>query len=455
MFKSYLFKSDKKSMSKEVLFNFDKKTAKDFALLNGKIILPNEDRTIEGGLLIKDKIIYDFGEHIKENNISENFEKIDCNNLLVCPGLVDMRAQIREPGFEHQETMKSISKSATSGGITSLVCMPNTFPVIDQPALIQSIQRKAREVALTKIFCTGCITRDLLGKEICELQLMHESGALGFTDAIKSVSNARVMKRAFTYVKSFDGLIMQHPEENNLSSDGVMNEGEVSTRLGLKGIPYYAEAMIIERDLWIVRETGARYHINHVSTSVAVEIIRKAKKEGLNVTCDTAPPYFMLNEMAIENYRTFAKLSPPLRTESDRLAIIQGLQDGTIDAIVSDHTPQDQDAKRLPFNQAEYGAVGLETLLPLTLSLVKNGSLKIESVLSLVTNKPANILGLKSGVIGKGLDADLIVLDENKPWKIEADNFLSKSKNTPFDGLLVEGKNLMTFIKGRLVFKCL
>ncbi len=442
-------------MNNKVSFNFDKKTAKNYALINGKIILPDKLKTIKGNILIKNSVIFDFGEHINEKLISEDYEKIDCKNLIICPGLIDMRAQIREPGFEHQETMKSISKSATSGGITSLICMPNTFPVIDQPALIQSIQRKAREVALTKIFCTGCITRNLLGKEICELQLMHESGALGFTDAIKSVSNARVMKRAFTYVKSFDGLIMQHPEENNLSSDGVMNEGEVSTRLGLKGIPYYAEAMIIERDLWIVRETGARYHINHVSTSVAVEIIRKAKKEGLQVTCDTAPAYFMLNELAVENYRTFAKLSPPLRTENDRLAIIKGLQDGTIDAIVSDHTPQDQDAKRLPFNQAEYGAVGLETLLPLTLSLVKNNNLTIESALALITNNPANILRLKSGVIAKGFDADLILIDENKPWKISAENFLSKSKNTPFDNLLVEGKNLMTFINGRLVFKYL
>ena len=281
---------------------------------------------------------------------------------------------------------------------------------------------------------------------------MHESGALGFTDGNNSISNTRVMRRAFKYVKSFDGLIIQHPEDQSLTSEGVMNEGEVSTRLGLKGIPYYAEPIIIERDLWLVRETNSRYHVNHVSTAAAVKIIRNAKKEGLNITCDTAPPYFYLNEMSVENYRTFAKLSPPLRKESDRLAIIDGLKDGTIDAITSDHTPQDQDAKRLPFDQAEYGAVGLETLLALTLNLVHNKHLNIFQALKLLTFNPARIFKLKSGVIKTKQDADLIVFDLNKSWKVDPNKFFSKSKNTPFDGVLVEGKNIMTFVRGRLVF---
>ena len=434
-------------------FNYDKKSNKNYALVNANIIEPGKGVIKNSGLLINNKIIKDFGTHITKNNISDDYEKIDCKGLYISPGLIDIRVQIREPGLEHQETIKSISKSASSGGITSLICMPNTRPIIDQPALIHSIQRKAREVALTKIFCTGSITRGLQGKEIAELQLMHESGALGFTDAIKAVSNARVMRRALKYVKSFNGLIIQHPEEPSLSDEGVMNEGEISTRLGLKGIPHYAEAMIIERDLWIVRETNSRYHISHISTANAVDIIRKAKKEGLNITCDTAPPYFTLSEIALEGYRTFTKLSPPLRTEKDRLAIIQGLQDGTIDAIVSDHTPQDQDAKRLPFNQAEYGAVGLETLLPLTLNLVNNNLIRLEKAFALITSNPSSIMGLKLGNIKKGVDADIIVFDINKPWKIDPEKFYSKSKNTPFDGMLVEGKNLITFIRGRLVYK--
>ncbi|MDC3091380.1 dihydroorotase [Rickettsiales bacterium] len=442
-------------MNKDKYFNLNKKIAKNYALINARIIEPGVNVTNKSGLLIKGKLIEDFGAHIQASNISDNYEIIDCKNSYLAPGLVDMRVQIREPGLEHQETIKSVSKSACSGGISSLVCLPNTKPITDQPALIHSIQRKAREVALTKIFCTGAITRNLLGKEIAELQLMAESGAVGFTDAIRSVSDTRVMRRALTYVKSFDGLIIQHPEEYNLSNEGIVNEGEVSTRLGLRGIPYYAEAMIIERDLWLVRETNSRYHVSHISTEAGVNIIRKAKKEGLKISCDTAPPYFMLNEMAVENYRTFTKLSPPLRTEKDRISVIRGLQDGTIDAIASDHMPQDQDAKRLPFNQAEYGSVGLETLLPLSMSLVKNNFLSIEKVFSLITSNPAKIINLDVGEIKKGNDADIIIFDEDKPWKINPDEFHSKSKNTPFDGMLVEGKNLMTFIRGRLVYKSL
>ena len=434
-------------------FNFNKKSAENYALTNADILFPGKKILSKSTLLIKNKLVEDFGNHIKVSELNDDYKIIDCEGLIVSPGIIDMRVQIREPGLEHQETIKSISKSACSGGITSLVCLPNTNPVIDQPALIHSIQRKAREVALTKIFCTGAITRNLLGKEIAELQLMKESGALGFTDAIRAVADARVMRRALTYVKSFDGLIIQHPEEISLSREGVVNEGEISTRLGLKGIPSYAEAMIIERDLWLVRDTKSRYHVSHISTNAAVEIIKKAKKEGLNITCDTAPPYFTLNELAVENYRTFSKLSPPLRTEEDRVSIINGINDGTIDAIVSDHTPQDQDAKRLPFNQAEYGAVGLETLLSLTLGLVRNNSIDLCKAFSLITENPAKILGLNIGQIKKGKEADIIIFDPSKPWKINPEKFYSKSKNTPFDGMVVEGKNLMTFVRGRLVFR--
>ena len=439
-------------MDKSSFFNYDKKIEKNYALLNGLIVDIKNDKIIQGGVLIKNKVVLDYGKHIEDGEISNDFHKIDCKNLIISPGLIDMRVQISEPGFEHQDTIKSVSKSATSGGITSLVCLPNTNPVIDQPALIHSIQRKARDIALAKIHCMGCITRNLEGKEICELQLMNESGALAFTDAVKSVASARVMRRALKYIKSFDGLIVQHPEENTLSSEGCVNESELSTKLGLKGIPYYAEPMIIERDLWLVKETNSRYHVSNISTEASVKIIKKAKKNGYRVSCDTSPPYFSLNELSIENYRTFAKISPPLRNEKDRLAIVEGLKDGTIDAISSDHTPQDQDAKRLPFNQAEYGAVGLETLLALTLSLVHNKELKLIDAIKLVTKNPSNILGLNSGIIKKNSDADLIIFDPNQSWKVDPNNFFSKSKNTPFDGMLLEGKNVMTFVKGRLVF---
>ena len=390
-------------------------------------MLKKKKKIIRKDLYIKNKIIEKIGENLSKV-VDKDTEIIDCNNLYISPGFVDMRVNISEPGHEHKETIESASMSAASGGITSIICMPNTIPPIDQPAIIHSIQRKAREVALSKIFCTGCITRNFEGDEICELHLMKDSGAVGFTDGMKSIENTRVMRRALNYAKSFDGLIIQHAEEHNLSENGVANESEIATRMGLKGIPSYAEPMIVERDLWLVRETKCRYHVNHISTKETVEIIRKAKKAGLPVTCDTSPPYFILNELSLENYRTFSKLNPPLRSEEDRMSIIEGICDGTIDAISSDHTPQDQDSKRLPFNQAEFGGVGLETLLPLTLNLVKNKFITINRLVELLTINPAKILNLNSGTLNEKEEADISVFDLLKPWKINPESFLENLK---------------------------
>lgn len=437
--------------SKNKTFFDNTKKSQNFLLKGGTVLDPKKKRLERKDILIKDKIIAEINQAI--NYEIDECITIDCEGLYVSPGIVDMRVNLGEPGFEHKETIKSACQAAASGGITTMICMPNTSPVIDHPAIIQSIQRKAREVALSKVYCTGSVTRGTKGIEISELQLMQESGAVGFTDGNKSVANARVMKRALSYVKSFNGLIIQHAEEPELSHNGVVNEGEVSTRLGLTGIPSYTEAMIVERDLWLVKDTKCRYHVSHVSTKETVDIIRNAKKSGIHITCDTAPPYFLLNELAIENYRTFSKLSPPLRTERDRKEIINGIIDGTIDAIVSDHTPQDQDAKRLPFNQAAFGGVGLETLLPLTLSLVKNTELDLITAISLITKNPSDILGLNSGCLKLNSEADITIFDLDKPWKIKPENFHSKSKNSPFDSILVQGKNLITFVRGRLVYK--
>ena len=429
----------------------NKKSSVNYLLKGGSIIDPDKKKIQKKDVLIKDKFLVAIEDNISVDQ--KEFKVINCENLFISPGIVDMRVNIGEPGYEHKETVKSACMAAASGGVTSMVCMPNTSPAIDQPAIIRSIQRKAREVALSKVFCTGCVTRGAEGREICELQLMNESGALAFTDGNKSVANARVMKRALNYAKSFNGLIIQHPEEPELSKGGVCNEGETAMRMGLKGMPSYSEAIVIERDLWLVRDTKCRYHVSHISTKESVEIIRNAKKEGLEITCDTAPPYFLLNELSLENYRTFSKLSPPLRTEDDRKHIIKGIKDGTIDAIVSDHTPHDQDAKRLPFNQAEFGGIGLETLLPLTLKLVKNENLDLIRAISLISKNPSKILGLETGRLNLKSEADLIVFDLEKPWKIKSEDFHSKSKNSPFDSILVEGKNLMTFVRGRLVFQ--
>ena len=410
--------------SKNKTFFDNTKKSQNFLLKGGTVLDPKKKRLERKDILIKDKIIAEINQAI--NYEIDECITIDCEGLYVSPGIVDMRVNLGEPGFEHKETIKSACQAAASGGITTMICMPNTSPVIDHPAIIQSIQRKAREVALSKVYCTGSVTRGTKGIEISELQLMQESGAVGFTDGNKSVANARVMKRALNYVKSFNGLIIQHAEEPELSHNGVVNEGEVSTRLGLTGIPSYTEAMIVERDLWLVKDTKCRYHVSHVSTRETVDIIRNAKKSGIHITCDTAPPYFLLNELAIENYRTFSKLSPPLRTERDRKEIINGIIDGTIDAIVSDHTPQDQDAKRLPFNQAAFGGVGLETLLPLTLSLVKNTELDLITAISLITKNPSDILGLNSGCLKLNSEADITIFDLDKPWKVKPENFHSK-----------------------------
>ncbi|MFL2679350.1 MAG: dihydroorotase [Alphaproteobacteria bacterium] len=433
-------------------FNNNKKLSKNYLLKNCLLVDVKKKKIIKSDIFIKNKNIENLGENLSEFADSDT-NIIDCSGLYAAPGIVDMRVNISEPGLEHKETIKSASMSAASGGITSMICMPNTAPPIDQPAIIHSIQRKAREVALSKIFCTGCITRNFEGKEICELHLMKESGAVGFTDGYKTIQNTRIMRRALSYAKSFNGLIIQHAEEPYLSANCVVNEGEISTRMGLPGMPGYAEAMIVQRDLWMVEETKCRYHVSHVSTKETVDIIREAKKKGLPITCDTSPPYFVLNELSLENYRTFSKLSPPLRSEEDRKEIINGICDGTIDAITSDHTPQDQDAKRLPFNQAEFGGIGLETLLPLTLNLVREKKIDLIKAISLISINPSKILELDLGTVEKNKEADLCIFNISKPWKVKQENFHSKSKNSPFDGLLLDGMNMMTFVRGRLVYK--
>jgi len=373
--------------------------------------------------------------------------------LCLAPGLVDIRVQLREPGEEHKETIASAGAAAVSGGVTSMVCLPNTDPVIDDVAGIEFIARRAREVKRAKVYAYAAATRELAGKDITEIGLLSEAGAVGFTDGVRAIANSRVMRRALSYSTTFGALIVQHPEDPALADGGVMNEGEIATRLGLSGIPACAEALLVGRDLRLVELTGGRYHVAHVSTAETVALIRAAKARGLKVTCDTAPPYFALNELAVGDYRTFAKLSPPLRAEQDRRAVVAGLSDGTIDAIASDHAPQDQDSKRLPFAHAECGGIGLETLLALALELYHNGHLTLPQVVERLTSAPARILGLKAGTLAKGAPADLLLFDPGRPWVIEEGAIRSKSKNTPFERRPVQGMAMRTVIDGRTVFR--
>ena len=421
------------------------------AYVNARLIDPAGGLDAPGGLLVEGGIIADLGPDVFAGGPPAEAEIVDCGGKCLAPGLIDMRVQLREPGQEHKETIGTASRAASAGGVTAMACLPNTTPPIDDVAVVEFVARRAREVRGTKVFCYASVTKGLGGSELTEMGLLAETGVLAFTDGEKAVADAQVMRRALAYARSFDLLIVQHPMEPSLAG-GDMNAGEIATRLGLSGIPAVAEVMMIERDLRLVELTGGRYHAAHISTAASVEAIRQAKARGHNVTCDTAPPYFVLNEISVRDYRTFAKLSPPLRSDADREAIVAGLVDGTIDAIASDHAPHDQDSKRLPFAQAEFGGVGLETLLPLSLTLYHNGHLSIVEVLRRLTCGPADILRLPLGRLERGGPADLVLFDPDQPWRVDADALVSKSKNSPFDEWPAQGRVLRTIVAGRTQF---
>lgn len=420
------------------------------AFTNVRLIDPASGRDEKGELLVVKGEIADLGPKLFDS-IPEDAFVIDGKGAVLSPALVDMRVQLREPGEEHKENFETASQAAAAGGIGTMVALPNTRPPVDEPSLVEFVERRAKAVGLVDIRTYGAITKGLSGKELTEIGLMAAAGAVGFTDGTQTVSSALVMRRALSYAKTFGQVILNHAEEPALTSDAGMNEGEIATRLGLPGIPAASEAIMLDRDMRLVELTGGRYHAAHVSTRAGVEVIRQAKKRGLSVTCDTAPAYFALNETAVGDYRTFAKLSPPLRSEDDRRAIVEGLTDGTIDAIASDHAPHDQDSKRLPFAQAASGILGLETLLPLTLELFHNNHLKLQLALQKITSAPAALLGLETGRMAKGRRADLLLLDPERAYRIDVDSFRSKSKNSPFDGRPVEGKVLVTVTSGRVV----
>ncbi|MEK9755005.1 MAG: dihydroorotase, partial [Rhodospirillaceae bacterium] len=325
-------------------------------------------------------------------------------------------------------------------------------PVIDDMSTVEFVARRARKHGLAKVYCYGAVTKGLKGSELTEMGMLAQSGAVAFTDGVHAVSDAMVMRRALDYAGTFGFLIVQHPEEPSLVRGGMMNAGETATRLGLSGIPRLAEVILVERDIRLVEMTGGRLHFAHLSTAAAIDAVRRAKQTGLRITCDTAPPYFALNELAIGDYRTFAKLSPPLRAEADRQAVIQGLQDGTIDAIASDHMPEDEESKRLPFAEAAFGGTGLETLLPVTLELVHNGAMNLIDAIALITSKPAELMNLQAGRLVAGAAADLVVFEPETGWKVTEERLHSKSKNSPFDGRPVQGRVLRTVVDGRAVY---
>ena len=425
--------------------NNDNSSAK-VAYINARLLDPATGLDTKGGLLSEGEIIADVGPGLATKKAAPKGAKVvDCGGKCLSPGLVDMRIEIGD--------LASTAEAAVSGGVTSAVCLPNTDPVIDDMTVVEFVARRARKLGLVKVYPYGAVTKGLQGQELAELGLLAATGAVAFTDGIKAVADTQVMRRALSYASTFGLMIVQHPEEPSLAADGVMNAGETATRLGLFGIPAEAEVILIDRDVRLAEMTGGRLHIAHVSTAESVDAIRRAKARGVNVTCDTAPPYFALNEAAVGDYRTFAKLSPPLRAEDDRQAVVDGLADGTIDAIASDHTPRDEESKRLPFEQAAPGGMGLSTLLAVSLELHHNSHMGLLDVLKLITSAPAALMGLDAGALTKGRPVDLVLFDPEQGWKVDADALGGKAKNSPFDGRPVQGRVLMTVVDGRTVFE--
>ena len=422
-------------------------------LANARILDPSRDLDIDGDLLIADGMIREAKRGIGAAGVPEGTEIIDCKGKLVAPGLIDMRAFVGEPGAEYRETIASASQAAAAGGVTTIVCQPDTTPAIDAPAIVDFILRRARDTAIVHVQPMAALTKGLEGAEMTEIGLLKAAGAIAFTDGAKSITNAQVMRRALTYARDFDALIVHHTEDPDLVGEGVMNEGEFAARLGLAGVPRAAETIMLERDMRLVGLTGSRYHAASITCAEALDVLKRAKEAGLKVTASASINHLTLNELDIGPYRTFLKLSPPLRVEDDRTALVAALASGLLDVVMSDHNPQDVEGKRLPFAEASHGAVGLETMLTAGLRLVHSGELPIMTLLKAMSSAPAELLGLAGGTLRPGSAADVIVLDLDVPWVLDPTELKSKCKNTPFDEAKLQGRVVRTIVAGRTVYE--
>lgn len=421
-------------------------------LKNARIVDPSRNLDEPGAVMIEDGRIIEAGSAAQNTEPPSNIQIIDCNGAIVAPGLIDMRVFVAEPGGEHRETLASVGEAAAAGGVTTIVTMPDTDPVIDDAALVDFIARRARDTAIVRVLPAAALTEALAGKEITEFGLLLEAGAIALTDGRHSIMNALLMRRALSYANDFGALVMHNPADRDLSGAGVMNEGETATRLGLPGIPREAETIMLERDIRLVGLTGARYHAAQISCGPSLEVIRRAKADGLAVSCAVSINHLSLNENDIGPYRTFFKLSPPLRSEDDRRAMIAGLAAGEIDVIVSSHDPQDVDTKRHPFEEAADGAVGLETLLPAALRLVHDGSVQMVDLIRALSTRPAELLRLDTGRLTPGAPADIVIFDPDHPWVLDPERLHSKSKNTSFADARFQGRVLHTIVAGRVVY---
>jgi len=421
--------------------------------LNANIIDTHNSLNEVGGLIVDDNgLVEAIGKKVNKNNIPSREKIIDLKGKYIFPGIVDMRVFVGEPGYEYKENFRTLSNAALSGGVTSVVTMPNTDPIIDNVSIVDFLKRRGRDKSKINIFPTASLTKNLEGSNMTEFGLLQKKGIIAFTDGLKTIQNTRLMSRIMKSAYDLNSLILQHAEDLELSKDGMINDGIIATKLGLQGISDLAELVIIERDLTLLESIKCRYHISQISSAKSVNII-KEKKQRVKFTCGVSINNLSLNENDIGDFRTFLKLSPPLRTEEDRTSLVDGLNNKTIDVIVSDHKPEDEEQKRLTFAQAATGSSGIETLLSLSLELYHNGSVKLETIIQALTSNPAKILKINKGNLTIGNDADFCIVDINKPWIVKKEELISKSKNTSIENKKLQGKVTNTFVKGVELFK--
>jgi len=421
--------------------------------LNANIIDTHNSLNEVGGLIVDENgLIEAVGKKVNKNNIPSREKIIDLKGKYIFPGIIDMRVFVGEPGYEYKENFRTLSNAALSGGVTSVITMPNTDPIIDNVSIVDFLKRRGRDKSKINIFPTASLTKNLEGTNMTEFGLLQKKGIIAFTDGLKTIQNTRLMSRIMKSAHDLNSLILQHAEDFELSKNGMINDGIISTKLGLQGISDLAELIIIERDLTLLESIKCRYHISQISSKKSVEII-KERKQKVKFTCGVSINNLSLNENDIGDFRTFLKLSPPLRTEEDRMSLVDGIKNNTIDVIVSDHKPEDEEQKRLTFAQAATGSSGIETLLPLSLELYHNGSVKLETIIKALTSNPAKILKINKGNLTIGNHADFCIVDINKPWIVKKDNLISKSKNTSIEDKKLQGKVTNTFVKGVELFK--
>ena len=421
--------------------------------LNANIVDPKNYLDEIGGIIVDENgKIEAIGKKVNKNNIPSREKYEDLSGKHIFPGLVDMRVFVGEPGYEYKENFRTLSEAALAGGVTSVVTMPNTSPVIDNVSIVDFLKRRGRDKSKINIFPTASLTKNIEGTNMTEFGLLQKKGIIGFTDGIKTIQNTRLMSRIMRSAFDQNALIMQHAEDFELAENGTVNDGIISTKLGLQGITDLAEKIIIERDLTLLEDFNCRYHISQISSTKSLSVIDR-KKDFVKFTTGVSINNLTLNENDIGDFRTFLKLSPPLRTEEDRVELIKGINKNLIDVIVSDHKPEDEESKRLTFSQAATGASGIETLLPLSLELFHNGSLKLTKLISLLSCNPAKILKINKGNLSIGNDADFCIVDVYKPWIVKKEKLISKSKNTSIENKKLQGIVLNTFVKGYELYK--